>query len=680
MTRDNALRFSLPEGEVSNHFLREGADAVHATLRPGHKPLLTVASLPGNVLYGLRFRREGMKAEQALSVEALRVLGTDGDDGTLLKQAKAARPEGDFVRQLHGVRLSLSLAQDAALVLTSLSAGSARVVRKVVERDDTALDARYALSFETPEAQLLHWHRRTLDGHTLHILLRTEGVELSAHHIAGQFKLTPRADTTGRLHIDLLSDYRAMKPMHASRLLRDAAGADARLRNILDFLSYEEAWLAGSWRFNTYFGRDTLLSLRLLMRALRPEAIEAALGTVLRRVGPEGQVAHEEALGEAALALATPAEKAERAAREPGQEVAPIFDYTMIDDDFLLAPVLAHYLVAHPEGPARAAAFLAQTAGDQSYLAQLQRNLAWVITQATPYAEKAERHRLVALRKGTLAGQWRDSKQGLGSGRIPYDVNVALVPAALRAAQALRPLLNDPELLPEPAQLAHMISVWEGSARHFVVERDAAATRTAITRYADEVELASLTEEDQKPSAARFFALALDTHGKSVDVLHSDTAFRLLFGKPDAQELRDCINTVFQPFPRGLLSPVGMVVANPVYAETAATRRLFTRGHYHGTVVWSWQQALMAEALRHQLERRDLTPPLRTLLHDAERRLWSRIDATKASRNAELWSWRIDEGGRFALAPFGQSAEHVSESNAAQLWSTVYLAVRRPVP
>ena len=51
----------------------------------------------------------------------------------------------------------------------------------------------------------------------------------------------------------------------------------------------------------TYFGRDTLLTLRLLLstNALRPRAIEAILAGVLERVNStDGRVAHEETIGD----------------------------------------------------------------------------------------------------------------------------------------------------------------------------------------------------------------------------------------------------------------------------------------------------------------------------------------------------------------------------------------------
>ena len=53
------------------------------------------------------------------------------------------------------------------------------------------------------------------------------------------------------------------------------------------------------------------------------------------------------------------------------------------------------------------------------------------------------------------------------------------------------------------------------------------------------------------------------------------------------------------------------------------------------------------------------------------------IEATRAFRSSELWSWTYTDG-HYLVAPFGASGGDVDESNAAQLWSTVYLAVRPP--
>ena len=132
-----------------------------------------------------------------------------------------------------------------------------------------------------------------------------------------------------------------------------------------------------------------------------------------------------------------------------------------------------------------------------------------------------------------------------------------------------------------------------------------------------------------------------------------------------------------RPFPAGLRTPVGMVVANPALTTNKKLRDMFTTGHYHGTVVWSWQQAMLAAGLARQLARTDLPPATKTALENASRSLWEVIEATTAQRTGELWTWEVKDR-QIVFAPFGQGKGHADESNAVQLWSTVYLGVRRP--
>jgi hypothetical protein len=113
-----------------------------------------------------------------------------------------------------------------------------------------------------------------------------------------------------------------------------------------------------------------------------------------------------------------------------------------------------------------------------------------------------------------------------------------------------------------------------------------------------------------------------------------------------------------------------------VYAGPVIKAQL-TSSAYHGTVIWSWQQAILAAGLQRQLQRQDLPPSLRQHLHAAQTQLWAAIDAAHAMRNSELWTWTFTRG-HFEIAPFGANAADADESNAAQLWSTVYLAIPAP--
>jgi len=102
-----------------------------------------------------------------------------------------------------------------------------------------------------------------------------------------------------------------------------------------------------------------------------------------------------------------------------------------------------------------------------------------------------------------------------------------------------------------------------------------------------------------------------------------------------------------------------MLVANPAFADEAIQRK-FSPNAYHGTVVWSWQQALVAAGLARQLERRDLPANVRTALARAQSCLWDGIEATRAVQSSELWSWRYADG-RYQVLPFGAAGADVDD-------------------
>ena len=171
-----------------------------------------------------------------------------------------------------------------------------------------------------------------------------------------------------RLRIQALTGEAPLVPLTV--LLTQRAGDDARARDALSFLTYQDKFLAGSWRFNTYFGRDTLISALLLAPVLEPQAVESAIASVLDRLAPNGEVAHEEDIGEFAVL---------RNLREGrGRVATPVYDYGMVDDDFLLAPLAASWMLSDERNRARASRFLAgrgsqprkerRRAGAQSHL------------------------------------------------------------------------------------------------------------------------------------------------------------------------------------------------------------------------------------------------------------------------------------------------------------------------
>jgi len=648
------LQFQITEGRVLNAFYQHGRVSAHLLVSAGTQPRVLVAFPAGNSGVGLWFE----KARRPVHWTLGNINGI-------------SRPDSRG-RILHGIVADASI--DAPLVVREAVLSSVRVLR------DYQINGAYP-----PEVKIsakvigntVEWARPRLDGAAGYALSIT--VENGNIRGGQGAPLTLSASRTGealRLRITAMTGETPLTPLGSSRLLDASANDDARSRQVLSFLSYEEKFLAGSWRFNTYFGRDTLMSLRLLLPALQPEALERGLVAVLQRLATSGEVAHEEDIGEFALLRH----------RKQGEAVsdAPIYDYNMIDDDFMLAPVAAAYLLEQTRGRARAENFLAgRIPNGERVGAALARNFVWVIRSARAFAQTPEPAHLISLKPGLNFGQWRDSQDGLAGGRYPFDVNAVFVPVAMTAiADFVRSGLLTPYMTQEQLKTLSTASdiadVWSRKAPAlFQLRLTDADARRQITAYAADLGVSATPALDALPGGDLIVnAIALDAHYKPIPVLHSDGGFALLLRDPPAAEVENIIATMLRPFPAGLLTDAGVVVANPVFADATRQRQL-GRTAYHGTVIWSWQQALLAAGLERQVARRDLPAPTAERLREARRQLWAVIEATRELRASELWSWRFLDG-RYHAAAFGQNSGDADESNAAQLWSTVYLSSPPP--
>lgn len=646
----STLSFRIDEGNNINSFTRAGKVAAHLLLRSGTEPRILVAFPAGNSGVAVWFEATAQPIAWTL-VDAPRPVSLNDSKG----------------RALRGIEAQVAV--DAkALNVKQAVLSSVRVLR-----DYQALGTAPAQVLTAPQVagKRLYWMRDRLDG--------AAGYQLSIE-VLDDAKVSATAITRSsgkqlRLKIRALTGEAPLTPLDTAALLTTAAAPDQRARNALTFLSYQEKYLAGSWRFDTYFGRDTLMSLRLLAPVLQPLALESGIGSVLTRLAPNGEVAHEEDIGEFAVL------RNEREGR--GHKDTPIYDYGMIDDDFMLAPIAADWLLDRPAASGGAKPFLASR--NQSGARQgdaLVRNLIWVTERTAAFATQPRYDNLVGIKEGRMTGQWRDSEEGLGRGRYAYDVNAVFVPAALDAIDRLvKSGLLDPYLSAAQRTVLQRASaqsqVWSKQAPPlFVVTVPAERARTSISTYAAALGVDATSIDTLGSDALTFKALSLDAAGKPVPVMHSDEAFALLFTTPSEAELDRSIAVMMRPFPAGLLSPVGLLVANPVFADRETQAR-FTSADYHGTVVWSWQQAMLTAGLDRQLARDDLSASLRSRLTAARSQLWSVIDAAEALRTSELWSWSYANGTYHAV-PFGEQGRHADESNAAQLWSTVYLARRVP--
>jgi len=93
--------------------------------------------------------------------------------------------------------------------------------------------------------------------------------------------------------------------------------------------------------------------------------------------------------------------------------------------------------------------------------------------------------------------------------------------------------------------------------------------------------------------------------------MNTDACVRIFYLNGTSQtRLTEYLNStavsIMRPFPAGLITPVGLVVANPAISGNAILHRNFSNPAYHGSVVWSWQLVAMAKGIEKQLDRCNL--------------------------------------------------------------------------
>lgn len=496
----------------------------------------------------------------------------------------------------------------------------------------------------------------------------------------------------------------------------------------LSFLSYTEKLLAGAWRFLTYFGRDSMIAALLLEPVLSTgngSATEAVIGAVLERINrTDGSVCHEETLGDYATWLHL---------QDNETSTDAIFVYPMIDTDFYLPIIMARYFSRFPD---RIEPLLSRDAGsidianeNLTYYNLTAINAEKIYNITSPFFLDQTSDNLIHLKEDEIVGEWRDSTYGLGGGRIPFDVNTALIPAALRALAELSSMTGVfPSGAFSTSDLNSRAAIWENSTLPFFeVSTSASDARDRLDTFADSVPYYSgPSHSNLLPSSGNVtnYALALDGYSNlsTIDVLHSDTSFRLFFlnaststtnQTQETQFINTTANTLNLPFPAGLSTGVGMLVANPALSGSDALVSNFTNSAYHGTVVWSWTLAMMVEGLHRQLARCNESDGVPEWCDDdgvyenvknAYNNLWDGIDANEAQLQSEVWSWTfsnetsgsnssssegqqggngtLDFGGEYTVTPLGAlppppGVSGGTESNVRQLWSLTFLAVTR---
>lgn len=445
---------------------------------------------------------------------------------------------------------------------------------------------------------------------------------------------------------------------------------------------------------------------------------------------------HEETIGDYATYLHL---------QENVTSTAAIFTYPMIDTDFYLPIIMSSYFSKNPD---RVDALLSIEAGsidtaneNLTYADLALANAQKIVNITAPFVGNQTVANLLHLKEGEIVGEWRDSTYGLGNGRIPFDVNCALVPAALRA---IAQLANLGGVYPNTTSRTSVLTnysewsslalraaqVWEENTLPFfelnLTEADAASRLNQFvetsTFYDGPTHNSSLSIYSNAPnSTTTFYAIALngsesedrdsEAYAQPIPILHTDTGYHLFFlnltntssesySQVYTRFLNSTANSILRSFPAGLLTPSGMVVANPALSDSEVLIANFTNSAYHGTVIWSWQLALMAEGLHRQLvlcnASESFVPAyckdetVYNATRNAYNALWDNIEQNEAQLQSEVWSWTYDSNAGsngtsrdgYTTVPLGAlppppGVSGGTESNVRQLWSLTFLAVTR---
>ncbi|KIM96141.1 hypothetical protein OIDMADRAFT_44883 [Oidiodendron maius Zn] len=406
--------------------------------------------------------------------------------------------------------------------------------------------------------------------------------------------------------------------------------------------------------------QTTSLSFLSYTSKLTAGATEAVIAGVLERLNmTDGSVCHEETIGDYATWSNL---------QNNITSTDPLCSYIMIDSDYYLPVLMDRYFLQDPNGKSRASDFLSTMAtlfpanSNLTYKQLAQINALKIVSLAAPFAAPGNQtmDNLMHLKDGQIVGQWRDSTYGIGGGRIPFDVNTGLAPAALRSIAALSAagiLDFDAKLVDSYAQ------VWEDSTlQFFEVSIAPADAQSRLENYVSSSGISGLDSQTSLiDSNVTFYAISLDGNDdlSQVQVMNTDSCFRHFLLNTTNQSqltafLNSTANNIRLTFPAGLMTDVGMLIANPAYGDNPVYAANWTASAYHGTVIWSWPLAMMGRGLELQLSRCNSTSApdfcsdsaVYGNVKTAYNLLWDSIEANSAHLSTEVWSWTYDAANK----------------------------------
>lgn len=169
-------------------------------------------------------------------------------------------------------------------------------------------------------------------------------------------------------------------------------------------------------------------------------------------------------------------------------------------------------------------------------------------------------------------------------------MNAALVPAALRSIAALSAAGFFPEHPDWNETASAYAQVWEDSTlEFFAVTVPVDEARSLVESYTESTGFGFPSHADNITSDVVYHGLALDGNNDQplVKVMNTDDCFRTFLLNTTNQTqltafLDQTATNVLQPYPVGLSTPVGAIVANPAYGGDPVYAANFSNNAYHG--------------------------------------------------------------------------------------------------
>lgn len=630
---------------------------------------------------------------------------------------------------------------------------------------DSILSTRIQVTRNNNGSHSVTVKKTTFDGNNHYLLSIVIPAEFSV--LYENDVLTVTGNTPVEMQVAAMTDFEPLTPMRINEIfnqdaiekMKEDAGFRAQAEQF-SLLCYKEKVLAGSWLYTAYFGRDTLVSARLMWPALSSEMKDIIIQSVLNRIGEseDGTIAQKtnglvavtdevsneyfftgeimdpfnRAMGEGHPSDAFALLMLQLTSKKRPQKLL----YDVLDNTFLFPEMLKRLLFELPESARIKFLSKKNMLGETNYETMCrhfdrifelsgaytadieslcsQYNISYEKASTVEGFERSAKNliRLIPREDGFNDANWRDSWYALGGGVYPADINISLVPSSLAAIRSVIELLDTSDYgfveklnamenakvrfpvlsryLAEPQRVKNAQDAWSTARDHFRVflnkediskrleaylhnasfsERQKKLLKMRVIDKNEGITVQEIIEGTRYPvwlnQGISFSGISLKADGTPVPIMHSDEIYSLLDTDVSFEELTRIMMFVFAPYPLGLLSEAGVLIANPAFVEDHDTLMQFHTKAYHGPVIWGWPMRALVMGLARQIKySSDLAK--KEVLTRFLKHVLSIRDSLGPLALFEVWSWDIDDNGQMYAVPL----EHGQPSCSAQLWST----------